>query len=279
MVNCRVFKSISSPSAPTLSSEMCFPGCFQFSRSNSLSNNVPLCASRAVDADSGHLLSQNRGVTSSTSALSKCNAHPPQKKKKSQHFFLNALDLNRSIFAWMVLPRQNGSIMKVKALSTSADKLQSQILLENVGCSTDLDLEDRTACVNRVLSKSRNVLACKSHVWVLQWFYLSQFFHILASQTTTAFVIYLVLEQSHVSTLTVCIRNLISVWAKIMRMQLFHWLSLQEDLLVNLSFDCFEILDPICWVPLLTSQHVHFWGKSRTQTLGPEFAMPKRTTN
>lgn len=55
------------------------------------------------------------------------------------------------------------SLIKSKALSTSADKLASQELAVGIGAcsSASVDRSDKAACVNSVLSKSKNALACE----------------------------------------------------------------------------------------------------------------------
>jgi len=58
------------------------------------------------------------------------------------------------------------SLMKVKALSTSDDRMVSQeILVEHDECAIDFGLDDRTTRINRILCKSKNALAYDDSFW------------------------------------------------------------------------------------------------------------------
>ena len=54
------------------------------------------------------------------------------------------------------------SLMKMKTISTSPDRVTSQkILIEGMEWMRDIDSDDEAFCINRLLTKSKNVLACK----------------------------------------------------------------------------------------------------------------------
>ena len=60
------------------------------------------------------------------------------------------------------------SLMRVKALSTSTDKMESQdIVAENIGHVAIPQTENRIASVNRLLCESENLLACEYGLPVL----------------------------------------------------------------------------------------------------------------
>ena len=98
------------------------------------------------------------------------------------------------------------SLMRVKALSTSTDKMESQdIVAENIGHVAIPQTENRIACVNRLLCESENLLACE--YGYLCFGRLDQIFlHILhalfESQTMIPFGMFACLAKRLNSTLT-----------------------------------------------------------------------------
>ena len=100
------------------------------------------------------------------------------------------------------------SLMRVKALSTSTDNMESQdIVAENIGHVAIPQTENRIASINRLLCESENMLACEYGLpvlWKIRQNILTHFSRSLESQTMIPFGM---LAKRLNSTLTAPINN------------------------------------------------------------------------
>jgi len=132
------------------------------------------------------------------------------------------------------------TLMKVKAISTSVDKMSTQEISIECVENCNFDMDESTLRLNHSLCKSKNVLACELlHSVILLSFqlairYLTNFFYLVnRPKIMIRFVICLLIETNVMPTLAKSTHNSCQVQTKTMPIPWFLSASLQEKLALS----------------------------------------------